>query len=161
VIVLLLAVCAAAWIALLVAAPILPVPIAAALYAAGSLICHQRPDRSFHLLSAQLPVCARCTGIYAGAALGVLGAVFFPRLRRVAADTSARMLLAAGAALTALTLVVEWSGLSPLSNAARFAAGMPLGCAVALVVVQAVATLHYDGCAPRRPIASSRPPTHI
>ena len=38
-------------------------------YAAGSLICHQRPERSFHLLGAQLPVCARCMGIYVGAAV--------------------------------------------------------------------------------------------
>ena len=39
------------------------------MYAASSLICHQRPERSFYLLGAQLPVCARCMGIYAGAAV--------------------------------------------------------------------------------------------
>src|SRR5580765_8805054 len=38
-------------------------------YRIGRLICHQRPERSFHLAGAQLPVCARCTGVYAGAAL--------------------------------------------------------------------------------------------
>src|SRR6185295_1848536 len=37
-----------------------------AVYAVGSVICHQLPERSFHLWAAQLPVCARCTGIYAG-----------------------------------------------------------------------------------------------
>ena len=46
---------------------------AAAMYVAGSLICHQRPERSFHLDGAQLPVCARCSGLYAGVSLGVLG----------------------------------------------------------------------------------------
>ena len=36
-------------------------------YAIGHVVCHQLPARSFHLWGAQLPVCARCTGIYAGA----------------------------------------------------------------------------------------------
>src|SRR6185436_8604187 len=38
-------------------------------YAIGSGICHQLPARSFHLWSMQMPVCARCTGIYVGAAV--------------------------------------------------------------------------------------------
>ncbi len=44
-------------------------------YAIGSLICHQRPERSFHLAGVQLPVCARCLGVYAGVALTSLIAV--------------------------------------------------------------------------------------
>src|ERR1700687_4721962 len=51
---------------------------ALAMYAAGSLICHQRPERSFHVLGTQLPVCARCTGIYAGAAAAAI-VVWFRR----------------------------------------------------------------------------------
>ena len=42
---------------------------ALAVYAIGSRICHQLPARSFHLWSMQMPVCARCAGIYAGAAV--------------------------------------------------------------------------------------------
>src|SRR5262245_19064114 len=42
--------------------------VAFATYAIGSLVCHQRPERSFHLFGTQMPVCARCVGIYAGAA---------------------------------------------------------------------------------------------
>jgi len=157
----LLALLASGWLALIVAAPILPVPIAGALYAIGSFICHQRPERSFHLFAAQLPVCARCTGIYAGAALGASGAALSARLRAQATSSSARVLLLAGGVPTAVTLALEWSGLWTGSNAARAAASLPLGVAAALVVVQAAATLHYGGCAPRRPIANSRPPTHI
>jgi uncharacterized membrane protein len=37
-----------------------------------SPICHQLPERSFFLWGHQLPVCARCTGIYMGAFLGSL-----------------------------------------------------------------------------------------
>ncbi len=40
------------------------------LYLFFSPICHQFPERSFFVLGHQLPVCARCTGIYFGAFLG-------------------------------------------------------------------------------------------
>jgi hypothetical protein len=53
------------------------------LYAAGSLICHQRPERSFHLLGTQLPVCARCMGIYAGAAMAACLLSMRPARERV------------------------------------------------------------------------------
>ena len=67
-----LALAAIVWLTLLILAPVLPVPMAGIVYALGSRICHQRPERSFHLFAAQLPVCARCVGIYAGAAIGSL-----------------------------------------------------------------------------------------
>lgn len=156
-----LAALAAVWLALIVAAPALPVPIAGVLYALGSFICHQRSDRSFHLFAAQLPVCARCAGIYAGAALGAVAAVLSMDVRTCASDFPPRALLVIGGVPTALTLLLEWSGLWAGSNLARALAGLPLGCAVALVVARAAATVHYARCAPRRPIASSRPPTHI
>src|ERR687883_677826 len=34
---------------------------------AGSLWCHQRPERSPHLFGVQLPLCWRCSGIFLGA----------------------------------------------------------------------------------------------
>jgi hypothetical protein len=46
--------------------------VALAVYGAGSIICHQLPERSFQLRSTEMPVCARCTGIYAGAAIAVV-----------------------------------------------------------------------------------------
>ncbi len=151
---------AIAWLALLILAPVLPVPLAGALYALGSRICHQRPERSFHLLAAQLPVCARCLGIYAGAAAGSLLATG-ARIRSSASRLSPRMLLLGGSIPTALTLVLEWSGAWGATNLARAAAGLPLGFVIVLVVAQGVATLHYGGCAPRRPIATNRPSTPI
>jgi uncharacterized membrane protein len=36
----------------------------------GYAICHQIPERSFHMHGEQLPLCARCTGIYMGALAG-------------------------------------------------------------------------------------------
>src|SRR5260221_11119827 len=49
--------------------PSLGYAFALSAYAIGHVICHQLPARSFHLWGAVLPVCARCTGIYAGAAV--------------------------------------------------------------------------------------------
>ncbi|MBO3800383.1 MAG: DUF2085 domain-containing protein [Candidatus Brockarchaeota archaeon] len=36
----------------------------------GSLVCHQRPDRTLWIGGNYLPVCARCTGAYLGLLLG-------------------------------------------------------------------------------------------
>ena len=52
---------------------------AAGTYLIGGVVCHQRPERSFHLHGVQMPVCARCAGLYLGAGLGVLAAAGFRR----------------------------------------------------------------------------------
>jgi uncharacterized membrane protein len=127
----LVAALAIGWLALLIAAPVLPAVPAAVLYLAGSFICHQRPARSFHLEAGQLPVCARCLGIYAGAALGSLAGwapLVIPAWRP-------RTLLAAGLAPTVVTLALEWSGLVDPGNVARSAAGVILGLAAAFVLL--------------------------
>jgi uncharacterized membrane protein len=156
----LLALTAVIWLALLILTPVLPVPIAGMLYALGSRICHQRPERSFHLFAAQLPVCARCAGIYTGAAIGSLLALS-GSIRERLFPFSPRMLLVAGALPTLITLIIEWSGAGAGGNDVRAAAGVWLGVAIAFVVGRAVATLHYGRCVPRRPIASNRPFTLI
>ena len=46
--------------------------LVAFIYAVGGVICHQLPERSFFLEGRQLPVCARCTGLYVGGAAGLL-----------------------------------------------------------------------------------------
>ena len=191
---------AAVWLLLIATAPFLWTPLAALLYAGASLICHQLPERSFHLDGAQLPVCGRCFGLYAGGTLGSLGGVlaFGGRNRvRLKADTTkadttkadttkavttgaatacagagqagatkvpgtrSRMWLMTGVAAvpTAMTVVGEWLLGWSLSNAVRAFAAVPFGCAVAIVVMNAVATLHYDSCAPPRPIGSNQSPT--
>jgi hypothetical protein len=113
------------------------------MYAAGSLICHQRPERSFHLLGVQLPVCARCMGIYAGAAIAAC--LLLMRRPRDAGGPmkesdiragfpAARTVLFVSALPTAATLVFEWTtGLTP-GNWTRAVSGAPLGAAVAWIV---------------------------
>ena len=149
-----LATLAVGWSTLLLTAPALPTALGAAVYLVASFVCHQLPERSFHLNGSQLPVCARCLGIYAGATIvacaGCLAWVRVPlahwpaaRLRRIAM---------ASALPTVVTVVTEWSRVWAASNVPRAIAGLTLGAGAALVVVGAVATLHYVECRPpRRP----------
>ena len=156
-----LAAAALVWVALLIAAPLLPVPAAAIAYAAGSLLCHQLAERSFHLQSFQLPVCARCFGLYAGGAVGA-----FALAAGGAADGGWRLVrgrrwtITGIAALpTLVTVGLEWGAGWPISNMTRAIAGAPLGAVVAYIVAGALATLHYEQCAPRRPIGLGQPPS--
>src|SRR4051794_28863893 len=90
---------------------------AALIYAAGSIVCHQRPDRSFHIYGHQLAVCARCTGLYASALAGGVITLLFG-----AASTSssrARGWLGVAAIPTVLTVVLELAGVAHPSNTTR------------------------------------------
>jgi len=51
------------WCLSIIAAPLVG---ASALYQFFSLICHQDPGRSWHILGEPLPVCIRCASIYFG-----------------------------------------------------------------------------------------------
>ena len=141
-----------AWAMLLVAVPFVASgahlsSIAAAsvvaVYGIGSLVCHQLPQRSYRLWSAQMPVCARCAGIYAGAATASLLALIAPRradaraIAERAGTGRARAILAVAAAPSLATLVYEWATRHAPSNAIRFAAGLPIGIAVAWLLVAA------------------------
>ena len=93
----------ACWSVLVVAAPFLASrPHTSSLeslmvlgvYAIGSLVCHQLPERSYHLWTAQLPVCARCTGIYFGAVLGAFGSTWARAFARLSDAREARVVAA-------------------------------------------------------------------
>jgi len=132
-------------LAALAAAPAVPavVQMGAALpYAIGAVICHQQPARSFTLWSHQLPVCARCTGVYGGAAVLVLMASFrrAKPLRHTSTLTAVGLqkILILAALPTAATLVYEWStGITP-SNPLRAFTGVVLGAAIAWVILAAL-----------------------
>jgi uncharacterized membrane protein len=135
----------AVWAATVFLAPGLAgsVPSIGALpYALGALICHQRPERSFHLGGAQLPVCARCTGLYLGAAIGlVTWALLARRSREFWPRRAALLMLAMSALPTAFTVATAWLGLADPANPWRAALAAPLG-AIAGGVAGAVMTDH-------------------
>jgi uncharacterized membrane protein len=154
------------WLALLIVAPFAPASLATLIYAAGSVICHQLPERSFHLAGFQIPVCARCLGIYTGAAAGasihVVGALATNSMQwRILTPQAARRVFILSALPTLLTVGLEWAGVWAGTNVARAIAGVALGIGGALVVMSAVATLHYSACQRRRPIEPSQIPPHI
>ena len=113
---------------------------ATAVYGLGTFICHQLPARSFQLWSVQVPVCARCTGIYAGAAIASLLASFVGRASQVVArafQQLPRLAILAAVTPTVLTLVYEWSTGQMPANWIRAVAGVPIGAMVTAVVVAA------------------------
>lgn len=134
---------AVVWVAIIVAAPLALAHgytlLPAIVYEAGGLICHQRPERSFHLAGVQLPVCARCFGLYASGAIGAVAASVagIPASRR-SGDRNAAVLLALAAAPTAVTVALEWIGIRHPGGAARAIAALPLGVAAGWVFVRSL-----------------------
>jgi len=159
-----------AWAVLLVAVPFaasqphvsaMAAAVIAGVYTVGSLVCHQLPERSYHLWAAQMPVCARCAGIYFGAVLGAIERTLAmtrrgrpwsarsrstwllgpSKLRPYDIDFNnawtARIVLALAAVPTAVSLVYEWTTGDTPSHAIRAAAGVPIGVAVAWLIVAA------------------------
>src|ERR671935_1641967 len=111
----LLVLAASLWLIALLAAPAAlrsPHPLlagaAAVVYDAGSLVCHQRPERSFAIQGRAMPVCARCSGLYGSAAAGGILALFAGAgaLNR----RRARVLLVICALPTIVTFAAEHAG---------------------------------------------------
>jgi uncharacterized membrane protein len=123
-----------------------PAKMAAAFtYLGAGYVCHQRPERSFHLDGHQLPVCARCTGLYLAAPLGLAGVMLMRR--RTAADDRTyrrwRVAIVAAAIPTVVSVGLEWIGGPGLSsNVSRALTALPLG-AVLAGVLGAAALGHF------------------
>jgi uncharacterized membrane protein len=134
---------AAAYAAALVDRPAAQL-FAFAVYGLGSAVCHQIDERSFHLFGEHLPVCARCTGLYAGGAAAAVIYAWLARGRSAIAGSAAaltwtaRWLLALAAVPMAASLLYEWITGDVPSNAMRAGTGIVLGAAVAYVILAAV-----------------------
>ena len=152
-----------------------------AVYAIGSAVCHQLPERSFHLWRAQMPVCARCTGIYFGAVIGATAGALVRRaealrhtrgsvpqgVRHAAQDHVAtaltsivaqgfspawvRAALSIAVAPSLATVAFEWTTGIMPSHAIRAASGLVIGIVVAWLVVAAAAGHECDGDGGHRP----------
>ncbi|MCY3811704.1 MAG: DUF2085 domain-containing protein [Gammaproteobacteria bacterium] len=94
-------------------------------------VCHQIPERSFHLLGEPLAACARCTGLYLGFTLGVVAWPHLPRLARALAERP-RWVLVFMVPL-AVDVWVENTALS------RFATGLVAAFPCALLPLLAIA----------------------
>lgn len=109
-------------------------------YFAGSVVCHQLPDRSFVTADTQWPVCARCAGIYLGVAVGFVAWWMLRRLvgRRPGGRAWLTM-VAVVAAPTAVSWVSGILGVWDGTNGIRFALAVPLGLIVGMVAASVFA----------------------
>ena len=134
--------------------------LATVTYLAGGVICHQQPARSFSLRGTQLPVCARCAGLYLAAPFGLVWGVgtsagwkgrTFGSVARVRGGwRPVQIALAVTALPTAATWGAEVVGLLSSSNGVRAVAAIPLGFSIAATVGLAL-------CVPRRAYAVHPP----
>ncbi len=119
---------------------------AAVIYLAGAVVCHQRPERSFAWMGQPWPVCARCAGIYLGAAAAALAWLVLAGLHgrvqrpvaRSSAPATARLTVAMAMTPAALSLVWEWTtGVVP-PNIVRAATGALIGVVVTWLLMHAL-----------------------
>ena len=126
------------WVFLLVVAPVaiasshrLAIVPAALTYSAGTVVCHQQAVRSFAIAGRQMPVCARCTGLYVSALAG--GMVGLLTRRRLSARSRGMLVVAA------LPTVISWTmdqiGVTHTANLTRALLALPLGLAAGWIVI--------------------------
>ena len=99
-------------------------------YACGSLVCHQRPERSLTSCGRQWPVCGRCSGLYLGGACGVLLALAGVGRRATLRQWRRRIVLAV--APTALLWLGEALGVGDPGTPLRLAIAVPAGVVTTL-----------------------------
>jgi uncharacterized membrane protein len=100
-------------------------PLAYAIRQGFALVCHQRPERSFWMFGVPVAVCARCLGIYVGAAFGLA--------MRTSRDRALQFLITA-AAINVLDVAAETGGLHGSWMIMRFTLGLGLGAAATLLI---------------------------
>ena len=94
------------------------------------LICHRKPERSFHINGHQFPVCARCTGFYMSAVMYYIYAYFNY------VDYSPQLLLIASCLLIPAGIdgFTQFFELRKSNNTLRFLTGLCGGLGLAILI---------------------------
>lgn len=131
------------WVFVIVLAPVLAANnlenISNPIYSFFSYLCHQIPERSFHIENHSFAVCSRCFGVYFGLFAGFL---IYP-LFRVIEDTEPlpRIWLF----LSLVPIGIDWLlgvfGIWENTFLSRFSTGTILGIACAVFIVPAIVEL--------------------
>ncbi len=108
--------------------------LAITLYRALSLVCHQIPERTFHLAGGlPLAVCSRCSGIYVG---GLLGLLVYPLFRPITSTVSPeRIRLLAAAVPMLIDFGGDQLGLFHNTFLSRTLTGLIVGMAAAFFLL--------------------------
>ena len=126
------------WLAVIVAPPFLISNeiSASPIYKFFGYICHQIPERSFHVLGHQFAVCSRCFGVYFGLFAGI---ATYPVWRPV---DSVEPLPRFWLFLSMLPVSIDWSlGFFEIwenTHVSRFVTGAILGTTCAIYIVPAL-----------------------
>jgi uncharacterized membrane protein len=128
------------WLLLIVLPPVFAANgntgISSPVYHFFSFICHQMPERSFHLLDHQLAVCSRCFGVYFGLLAGLIAYPLWRSIENI--DPLPRIWLFA----SMVPIVIDWSlGVLDIwhnNHASRFITGLILGFACATYIMPAL-----------------------
>ena len=98
---------------------------ASSIYKTFSFVCHQIPERSFHLAGNKFAVCSRCTGLYSGFALAAL---IYPLVRSLRqTETPSIIWLFLAAAPLVIDFSLGYFSIWQNNHASRFATGALLG----------------------------------
>ena len=96
--------------------------------------CHGIPERCLVLWGVPMPICSRCTAIYAGLALAVLVFFLLPRMREV----TARLVLGIAVLPLAIDGLTQLARLRQSTNGLRLATGLAAGIAFGIWAITAV-----------------------
>ena len=117
--------------------------VAAGIYHAFALVCHQLPGRSYFIDGHKIAVCSRCTGLYGGFALTLLAYPLIRSLRNVSFPDRKWLLLAA------IPLAVDFSltffGFWENTHTSRLLTGALLGSATVFYVMPGIIDLSLRG----------------
>jgi uncharacterized membrane protein len=98
------------------------------------LLCHGIPERCIYLWGVPMPICARCTAIYAGFILSLLFFLVLPRMR----EAVARMVLGAALVPMAIDGLTQLARLRVSSNPLRIETGLLAGIAFGVWALSAI-----------------------
>lgn len=104
-----------------------------------SYICHQMPERSFHIETHSFAVCSRCFGVYAGLLFGFFAYPFFRSIENLEPPPRFWLFLAL------IPMGVDWSlgffGVLENTHLSRFLTGLIVGATCATFIVPALIEL--------------------
>ena len=98
------------------------------------IFCHGIPERCLYIWGVPMPVCARCTAIYAGLILSFLAFVVLPRMK----EPIARMVLCAALVPMAIDGLTQLAGLRLSTNSLRLETGLLAGVAFGFWALSAI-----------------------
>jgi uncharacterized membrane protein len=131
--------------------------------ALGYAVCHRLDARSFHLGERQLPLCARCSGMYLGAVLGlVFQSVLAPRksgsppVKVIAVFVLFFLGFAIDGGNSFLSLIVGHGPLYEPSNTLRLFTGTGMGLGVAAVLYPALGQTIWQQSFPQPALVNLR-----